>query len=270
MIQAASPAMSEIASATQQLRLARSHEPHPLHPGAGEVVRFVSELQAAHLELGSVLDQNSLPSAEEGAVRRKRKAIDAAIRRQVLLAGRRMGSDREGSMATLNALFRLGHAPDPALNGRFAGDLVSPALFAPLDSFGRLFTRLWLPWLGKRFFSDEQRGDNVFNRSASVVGHLFWPTFSDYRPYLPGLVTAFDFKTYTGPGVHDPDTGTLKLDYSDESNPALLVRQVLDELVQITSGYYLGKAYLTTRDGDYRLAAVFALRQYDLPRNQKS
>jgi hypothetical protein len=232
-------------------------------------VRFVSELQAAHLELGRVLEGNSLATAEELSVMRKRKAIDAAIRRQVLLAGRRMGSDRKGSIATLNALFRLGGAPNPALNGRFAGDLVSPALFAPLDSFGRLFTRLWLPWLGKRFFSDEQRGDNVFNKSASVVGHLFWPSFSDYRPYQPGLVTAFDFKTYTGPGVHDPGTGTLKLDYSDASNPALLVRQVLDELVQITSGYYLGKAYLTTRDGDYRLAAFFALRHYEELRSQK-
>jgi hypothetical protein len=37
------------------------------------------------------------------------------------------------------------------------------------------------------------------------------------------------------------------------------VRSVLDEVVQLTGDYYLGKAYLW-RAGEYRLAGFFALR----------
>jgi hypothetical protein len=54
----------------------------------------------------------------------------------------------------------------------------------------------------------------------------------------------------------------LKLDYDDDSNPAFLIRTVLDELAQVSGDYYLGKAFLKVRWG-YKLAAFFALRGYD-------
>ena len=105
-------------------------------------------------------------------------------------------------------------------------------------------------------------GDNVFTPSAPRVGRLFWPFFSDYHPYRPGLYTAFLFNTYEGPGIEDPELTVLKLDYDNDSNPAFLIRTVLDELAQVSGDYYLGKAFLKVRRG-YKLAAFFALRRYD-------
>jgi hypothetical protein len=93
------------------------------------------------------------------------------------------------------------------------------------------------------------------------VGRIFWPFYSDWKPYRPGYYTGFKFDTYTGEGVDNPEVSTLKLDYDNPGNPRLLVRSVLDELVQITGGYYLGKAMLRGAGARYKLAAFFALRR---------
>jgi hypothetical protein len=44
-----------------------------------------------------------------------------------------------------------------------------------------------------------------------------------------------------GPGALDPDLEVLKIDYDFEANPGLLIRRILDELVQVGRGVYLGK-----------------------------
>src|SRR5207253_1708144 len=109
--------------------------------------------------------------------------------------------------------FKMGLPLGEPMAGRFKGDLVTICLFEPLDTVGRVLQRLWLPWLGKRFLAATRSGDNIFTPSAKYVGRLFWPLFSDYRPYEKGLITAFDFHTYTGPGVQNPGVDTVKLDY---------------------------------------------------------
>jgi hypothetical protein len=263
MMQADSRRYLSALTVSERLRAARSIEPHPLHPFAGEVETYVAELQQVDRDLDELLLRagETLPAAEIETLRRKKSTAGAAIRRQALLAGRRMGSDREGSMAVLNSIFKLGLAPETPVDGVYRGDLITPTLFAPLDTFGRSLSRLWLPWLGKRFNALEERGDNIFTPSAKRVGRLFWPTYSDYRPYSGRLVTSFDFRTYTGPGIEDPEISTLKLDYSSPENPGFLVRSVIDELVQVSSNFYLGKAFLRKRGGGHRLAAFFALRR---------
>ena len=110
--------------------------------------------------------------------------------------------------------------------------------------------------------ADAEMNGTAERPSATKVGRLFWPFFSDYHPYRPGLYTAFLFNTYEGPGIEDPELTVLKLDYDNDSNPALLIRTVLDELAQVSGDYYLGKAFLKVRRG-YKLAAFFALRRYD-------
>jgi hypothetical protein len=253
-------------AASELFNQARIEEPHPLHPAQGEVVRYVREMQNADFALAHALDAarpHGLPEAERALLLRKRASADGAIARQVMLAGRRIGPSRQESLETLNAIFKLGHAPEPPLNGEARGYFVTPTLFAPLDSFGRFMARLYMPWMGKRFDAQSSRGDNVFAPSVRFAGRLFWPTFSGYEPYRDGLVTAFEFSTYTGPGVHDPEISTLKLDYDNRFNPSFLVRSVLDEVVQITGNYYLGKAFLHWKGG-YRLAAFFALRREEV------
>ena len=51
----------------------------------------------------------------------------------------------------------------------------------------------------------------------------------------------------------------LKIDYDLEVNPRFVVRDVLEELVQLSDGYYLGKALLHWR-GQWRCAAFFTLQ----------
>ncbi|HYO49427.1 MAG TPA: hypothetical protein VEW94_06215 [Chloroflexia bacterium] len=251
-------------SAANRFKQANMSEPHPLHPRTREVLEYVREVQQADFALSRALDVAggyALPMPERGVLLRKRASADAAISRQALLAGRRMGPAREESLEILNGIFKLGSAPQPALDGRFRGQLVTTTFYGPLDSYTRFLSRLWMPWKGKRFNAESDSGDNLLTTSTLVLGRLLWPTFSDYKPLRAGLYTGFDFKTYVGRGVEDPEVSTLKLDYDSPVNPAFILRTVLDELVQVSGNYYLGKAFLRRPDGRYRLAAFFALQK---------
>jgi hypothetical protein len=126
---------------------------------------------------------------------------------------------------------------------------------------GNLVLSHWMPWKGKRFHAAAQGGDNIFLANGQLLGRLIWPLYNGYRPYRPGRVTAFPFQTYIGPGIKDPEIMTLKLDYDNAPNPRFVIRAVLDELVQLTGNYYLGKAYLRLPTGHYHLAAFFTLRR---------
>ena len=61
------------------------------------------------------------------------------------------------------------------------------------------------------------------------------------------------------PGQLDPDRETLKIDYDYDENPRLLIRDILDELVQIVPGAYLGKVLLRRKE-TWRLLGYFALQ----------
>jgi hypothetical protein len=58
---------------------------------------------------------------------------------------------RAQGLATLNMLFRSGSAPEPSLNGRYAGELLALDLAPGLNQFYEWLTGKWLPWLGKTF-----------------------------------------------------------------------------------------------------------------------
>src|SRR5438128_64551 len=126
MAQADIANLPAIASASERLKEARANEPHPLHATPEEVVRYVTSLLAADNELAAVLKTTgSISEPEATELRRKRSAVDAAISRQVLLAGRRLGTDRQGALDALNGMFKLGSAPESPLNGVTNGQLVT-------------------------------------------------------------------------------------------------------------------------------------------------
>ena len=181
-----------------------------------------------------------------------------SIRREVDLARERVVRDRASALAALNDLFRRGVVPDPPLDGLYRGALITPSLTPLLDSLGRALTRVWLPWQGKTFDSATQMGDNIFMNNGKWLARLIWPAYRGYIPDDPGRTRALQFRTYVGPGQHDLDRQVLKIDYDWEGNPRWPVRDVLDELVQIDAGYYLGKALLRRR-GRWVCAAYFAL-----------
>jgi hypothetical protein len=226
-----------------------------------DVSTRIRDLQQTSLAIARDLQRAKASGQTQEATRLalKLKSIDnsaAAIARR---AARSIGKDRRQSIATLNAIFAQGMAPAQPLSGDYRGELLTTTVWTPLDAFARLMSKLYFPWLGKRFDPEASTGDNIFLPSARFAGHLVWPLYFGYKPYRDGFYTGFTFATFTGPGVQDPGLTTLKLDYDHPDNPGFLVQTVLDEVVQITHNYYLGKAFLWRSEG-FRLAAFFALR----------
>ena len=115
-----------------------------------------------------------------------------------------------------------------------------------------------MPWTGKRFHGASASGDNLLVASARPVARVLFPAYR-LEPLDNGSYAAFRFRTYVGPGQVDPDRETLKIDYDSEENPRLLIRDILDELVQIVPGAYLGKVLLRRKE-TWSLVGYFALQ----------
>ena len=175
-------------------------------------------------------------------------------------ATRRLPRERAAAIARLNDIFRHGAAPRTALDGRYQGALLATSVNPFIDSLARAITSRWLPWKGKVFDAAAQTGDNMFTNDGLWASRLVFPGYQGTRPDGPGRSRALQFRTYLGPGKDDPELQVLKLDYNLETNPGFIVRDVLDELVQVDADYYLGKAHLFWRHR-WRCAAYFTLQQ---------
>jgi hypothetical protein len=165
-------------------------------------------------------------------------------------------------LAALNDLFRAGTAPDPAPNGRYAGELIALDLAPGLTPFFRWLTNAWMPWRGKTFDPSRQRGDNIFTKDSYFLARLFNPLYRGFIADSPGTYRGFAFRTYTAPGLFDKDRTVLKIDYDLKENPALTVRRVLDELVELDENLYLGKAHVRwwwRPKGGWQTVAFFTL-----------
>ena len=169
------------------------------------------------------------------------------------------GRDREGGARALGELFELG-VPPKGIDGRTEGILVAPLITAPLDRAMRGLTGAWMPWLGKRFDADANRGDNVLAENARWPVKLFWPLYGTRS--LGDARSAFDFETRVEPSEDEgPPVDVLVIDYVVvESNPSFLIKRIRDELVEIVPGANLGKILWRHGDGTYANIGYFALR----------
>jgi hypothetical protein len=167
--------------------------------------------------------------------------------------------DRAQGLAALNRLFRSGRAPEPSLNGRYAGELIALDIAPGLTQFYEWLAGRWLPWLGKTFNAAQQSGDNIFTRDSYPLARFFNPLYHDFVSDGPKTYRGFAFRTYVAPGRADPDRTVLKIDYNLESNPSLTIRRVLDELVQLDEHLYLGKAHVHWWSGRWQMVAYFSL-----------
>jgi hypothetical protein len=159
----------------------------------------------------------------------------------------------------LAELFRLGTVPE-RIDGQTEGILVAFVWRRPVNVALGTITGGWMPWLGKRFNSEESRGDNVLLRSARWPSKLLWPLYRTRE--AEGGRSAFDFETAVEASKDDPSTQVLKIDYHDvESNPRLLIRSIRDELVELVPGAYLGKMLWRHDPDRHTLLAYFALRE---------
>jgi hypothetical protein len=167
--------------------------------------------------------------------------------------------DRAAARAALNNIFRAGTTPAPPLNGRYAGQLVLLDIAPGLTPLAKSVVSAWLPWKGKTFNASQSSGDNIFTRDSLWLARLFNPLYRGFIEDGPQTYRAFKFRTYVAPGLADPDRAVLKIDYDLPANPGLTIRRVLDELVQVDEGLYLGKAHLRWWWGAWQLVAYFAL-----------
>ena len=167
-------------------------------------------------------------------------------------------SDGKAADAQLNELYRLGSVPQ-GLDGPTDGILVMTTTNAVTDAAVKAVTALWMPWQGKRFDAQAGTGDNRMTGAASVASKLLWPLYS-MKDAAEGKL-AFDFKTYVEAGAVDPDRQVMVIDYSDvEKNPALIIKKIRDELVEIAAGAYLGKILYHAPSDKYVMVGYFALR----------
>ncbi len=103
-------------------------------------------------------------------------------------------------------VFLHGTVPDPTPDGLYYGSVP-----------GRTVS-----WLGKKFSAASSRGINIFSDGKG------------------GQSEQYPFVTSAGKGLQDKDLNVLKIDYDIPGNPIWL-RLVVDEVVQIAPGHYLGK-----------------------------
>jgi hypothetical protein len=164
--------------------------------------------------------------------------------------------DRRRGLAALERSFASGGAPT-RLDGPMAGRLVAVTIAPVLDQVMEGWSRLYMPWTGKTFDATGSAGQNRFVGSARPWFRLYWPSYRDLAPDGSGGFTAFRFETSVGPSRSVPALEVLRLDYRLPESP-WLVRDVLDELVEVGDGQHLGQALLWWR-GRLRRAAWFAL-----------
>jgi hypothetical protein len=170
-----------------------------------------------------------------------------------------LASDRVAGLRRLNDLFRKGDAPE-GLAGRMRGELMALDLAPGLTDLLTQLTSRWLPWRGKTFDPVAARGDNIFARDSLRLARVFNPFYNDFVGDGEETYRAFAFRTYLGPGREDLDRTVMKIDYDLDGNPGLTIRRVLDELVQIGDGTYLGKAHVRWWWGSWQRVAFFALQ----------
>jgi len=167
--------------------------------------------------------------------------------------------NRDQGLAELNRLFRNGSVPMPAPNGRYSGKLIALDIAPGLTQFFQWLAKTWMPWQGKTFHAVHHVGDNIFTQDSYLLARFFNPFYRGFIADKPGTYRAFMFRTYTAQGLVDPDRVVLKIDYDVAGNPLLTVRRVLDELVQIADGLYLGKAHVRWWWGAWQTVAYFML-----------
>ena len=148
--------------------------------------------------------------------------------------------NRAEVLARLDEIYRSGTAPDPLPDGFLPGRLLAMSVQPQLDGAIRRIASMWMPWKGKVFDPDTMTGVNRFQPNVRIPMKVVFPGYAP-EEVTRVKVEAFPFRNRIAPGAADPDLETLKIDYDFEANPDFLIRRILDELVQVAPGRYLGK-----------------------------
>jgi hypothetical protein len=165
----------------------------------------------------------------------------------------------QASQTRLRELFVRAGPPDRPLDGSYDGELLLVTVRGPLGALTRAWTRGWMPWKGKRFRADLGLGDNRFTNDVRLLTRAYWPFYHHARRADAGHFSAFTFSTRFAPSVIDPSHTVFRIDYDLDENPHFVIRDVVDEVVEVDPGVLLGEAQLRFA-GRWRTVAYFALR----------
>lgn len=143
--------------------------------------------------------------------------------------------------------FVTGSLPDPPPDGFYHGSAY-------------LLGNRPVPWLGKSFEAANNKGFNIFTPQGASLLKILTPLYKLFRPNADGNTDAYYFDTSTGTGFRDKQIDTFKLDYDSPENP-FLIRIILDEIVQLDNGEYLGKVHMKVFPGYYSTIGYFGLRK---------
>ncbi|MGW0162629.1 hypothetical protein ACWDUN_25245 [Mycobacterium sp. NPDC003323] len=176
---------------------------------------------------------------------------------------RDLGDD--GRSGQLHLLFAQGSAPQ-CLDGAFEGLIVGKLFGIPEAQLANPLLKIDPTWRGKTF---DDRSGTGFNR-LSLISRVAMPVIA---PGYRGLrrvgseMVGFHFKHSVDTAAVAPFIKVRALDYGVEEyrNPSVRtfpIKRTRDEIVELTPGLYLGRALLTMPDGEVRLIAYFALREF--------
>ncbi|MEJ2389230.1 MAG: hypothetical protein P8Y27_18565 [Chromatiaceae bacterium] len=171
--------------------------------------------------------------------------------------------DRAAGLAALNSLFREGQIPEPPPDGPYKGELVAVDIAPAVSRLVEGLASLWMPWKGKFLIRAQNRGDNIFSRGSRMALRILFPFYRGMSDYEPDSFRAFVFQTSIAAGMVDRDRQVFRIDYDRPDNPALSIRRIVDEIVQVREGVYLGKIHFKWWWGRWAMIGYFALRRRD-------
>ena len=120
-----------------------------------------------------------------------------------------------------------------------------------------LVAKFWLPWYGKKFYTNQNRGNNLLPLFLAPLLRLRYGNKVILKKDGQ-TIHAFPFKTTIKKGLKD-DIQVMQLDYDLPQNPQT-VRNIIDELVCVGKNSYLGKAHIKNANS-FRTVAFFSLRK---------
>lgn len=168
-----------------------------------------------------------------------------------------------GRRDQLAALFERGHAPDGP-HGAMEGLIVGELFGIPEAYLANPLLKINPTWRGKTFGTDT--GVNRLAPLAKYAMRVIAPLYRGLRRNGSEMVGfAFDHRIDTA--AIAPYIKVRALDYSPDeyANPSVRtfpIKRTRDEVVELLPGLYLGRALLTMHNGEIRLIAYFAMRDF--------
>lgn len=117
-----------------------------------------------------------------------------------------------------------------------------------------------VPWLGKSFDGANNLGFNIFTPFGASLLKIMTPLYKLLSVNKDGNTDAYYFKTRTEAGLKDPQLNVIKLDYDSRGNP-VLIRIILDEIIEVAPDEFLGKIHLKVFPGYYSTIGYFSLKK---------